>query len=151
MLQFSKFNIQYKVALFIAVICVFATSCSVPTLENSDCRKARNAAKAFYSFHFGNDFKFTKENLKKREKFLSKELKQNLEKLEESNKDYFTQTDDYPKAFRVGKCEISDSKTIKLEIVFFWSNETRKEQDEIFIEMKKVSENWLINKVAPKK
>src|SRR5688572_30569505 len=144
------FRFKVHSSKFFLLLLAFSTaSCglSIPNLEQPECTEARNEVREFYSYHFGNDMKPLAENLQKREKFLSAELKQQLEQQLESTKDYFTQADDYPKAFRVGACEVvSPEKTI-FEVLLFWKDNTRSEQREIKVEMIKQNNNWLINQV----
>ena len=91
------------------------------------------------------------ENLKLREGFLTAELNRELAKQSAGIQDYFTQTDDYPKTFRVGECQtVSPEKTV-FQVVLFWKDDTRSEQREINVEAVKQNENWLINKVENKK
>jgi hypothetical protein len=124
-------------------------ACSIPNLETAECREARNAVKEFYSFHFGNDMKFTKENLGRREKYLSSELKQNLQNQPDGATDYFTATDDYPKAFRVGDCETVElNKKVNTQVVLFWKSDTRSEQREIHVEVVKENDDWLMKNVS---
>lgn len=130
---------------------LFTFSCSIPNLEKPECTQARNQVKKLYSFHLGNDMKPSPENLKLREEYLTDELKQELEKQSETKKDYFTQTDDYPKAFRVGECAVVEpDKKVNLQVVLFWRDQTRSEQKEVDIEAVKQNENWLVNKVETK-
>lgn len=129
----------------------FQLNCSIPNLETNDCTEARNTVKELYSYHFGNDMKFTKENLKQREKFLTDNLKKQLENQPENAVDYFTATDDYPKAFRLGKCEVVEAdKKVNIQIVLFWKTDTRSEQKEVQVETVKQNNNWLVNKVESK-
>ena len=82
---------------------------------------------------------------------MSNELKQKLENQAESASDYFTATDDYPKAFRVGSCEtVEPNKKVNMQIVLFWKSDTRSEQREVHVEVINVNDNWLINKVESK-
>jgi hypothetical protein len=93
--------------------------------------------------------KFSSENLKRREKFLSGSLKQELEKQTFSTtKDYFTATDDFPKAFRVGGCKVEDGNKTVFRVLLFWKDDQRDEQKEIQVEATKENNNWLINKVG---
>ncbi|MBA3632399.1 MAG: DUF3828 domain-containing protein [Acidobacteria bacterium] len=120
-------------------------------MESKECTEARNTVKELYSYHFGNDMKFTKENLKQREKYLSEELKQELEKKTESATDYFTATDDYPKAFRIGNCNVVEmDKKVNMQVLLFWKTDTRSEQKEIYVEVIKDKDKWLINKTESK-
>ncbi len=124
--------------------------CSVPNLELPECTTARSRVKEFYSYHFGNDMKPSGENLQQREKFLSEDLIRQLQQQPDAAKDYFTQTDDYPKAFSVGACEvISPDKTV-FEVLLFWKDDTRSEQREIKVETIKENNSWLINKIENK-
>lgn len=143
----SKFKVQNL--FFISCILSFAffVGCSIPNLEKPECAAARQTVKEFYSYHFGNDMAPTAENLQKREKFLTGELKQTLIAPNGGKTDYFTATDDYPKAFRVGGCTIAAPDRTIFEVVLFWKDETRSEQREIKVETVKRNNNWLINKV----
>ncbi len=130
---------------------LFTFACSVPNLETPECTEARNTVKEFYSYHFGNDMKFTRDNLKQREKYLSNDLKQKLDNQPDGTTDYFTATDDYPKAFRLGGCEtVEPNKKVNIQVLLFWKSDTRSEQREIHVEGINQNNSWLINKVESK-
>ena len=135
--------------LFVFCFLLFAlASCSVPNLEKPECAAARQAVKEFYSFHFGDQMKPSRENSRKREKFLTDELNRALAAAEtEEATDYFTQTDDYPKAFRIGECAATDENRTVFQVVLFWKNDTRSEQREVKVEAVKQDGKWLINGV----
>ncbi len=128
---------------------IFFVGCNQPVLESEQCIASRDTVKRFYSFHFGNEMQPSAENLTKRKKFLSNDL---LEKLgqENSKKDYFTQTDDYPKAFRVGSCENSGNDRAKFEILLFWRRDEINTQRAIIVEAVNENGQWLIDKVSSK-
>jgi hypothetical protein len=92
----------------------------------------------------------SEENLRQRGKFLTGGLKQNLAAQSDGKTDYFTATDDYPKAFRVGGCEVASNDKTVFEVVFFWKDDKRSEQREIKVEAIKQADKWLINKVENK-
>jgi hypothetical protein len=145
-------NGKWKVLWFaFCIFCFsFSIACSIPNLEKPECTAARQTVKEFYSYHFGNDMKPSKENLEQSAKFLTADLKQKLAVQTEEKVDYFTATDDYPKAFRVGGCEVSsDDKTV-FEVLFFWKDDNRSEQREALVETVKQNNQWLINKVEKK-
>ncbi len=146
----SKFrNLSAKLfLLFTFYFLLFTSACSIPNLENPECAKARQTIKEFYSYHFGSDMKLSKENLQRREKFLTEDLKSNLAAQIDDAKDYFTATNDYPKAFRVGSCEVAGENKIIFQIVLFWRDDTRNEQREVKVESVKQNDKWLINKVT---
>ncbi len=121
---------------------------SVPNLEPPECTDSRIAVKEFYSYHFGNEMKFSEENLKKREKFLTPELFESLQSLQTENDVFTTNNTDFAKAFRVGKCEVSDSAKTSIEVLLFWKTDTRSEQKAIHVEVVKQNDKWLINKIT---
>jgi len=91
------------------------------------------------------------ENLKARERFLTTGLFTALSDSTETSKDYFTATDNYPKAFRIGACkEVSADKTI-LQVVLFWRDNEVNDQKEVYAETVKVGDKWLINSVSVEK
>jgi len=139
---------------WIAILCILhcalcIVGCSVPKLETPQCTEARDAVKRFYSFHFGNDMRASQENLTAREAFLTEGLVNEL-RIGEQEVDYFTKTDAYPKAFRVGTCAPATDGEATLQVLLFWrdDNEYRSEQREVHVEAVKTGDKWLINKVT---
>jgi hypothetical protein len=150
-LLFSAFNCPFSItSLCVSVplwLVLLLTGCGVPNLEPPACTESRTTVREFYSFHFGNDMKFSPENLKLREKFLTPELLKRLELSQENTDPFTTGTSDFPKAFRVGECkQISPTET-KFQVLLFWRDDTRSEQREIKVEAIKQNEKWLVNKV----
>ena len=90
------------------------------------------------------------ENLKKRENFLSPRLFEQLKNQPASQNDYFTQTENYPKAFRVGGCEVLSSDKTVFEVLIFWKSETESVQKQLKAEAVKENGKWLIDKVENK-
>lgn len=130
--------------LFSSLLLTF--SCSIPNLEKPECTASRNVVKEFYSYHFGNDMKFTSENLKSRERFLSAEFAGHLERFM-TQSDPFTLTDDLPKAFSVSGCNAIDENKADVRVLLFWRDDTRSEQREIHIETVKENDKWLIDNI----
>lgn len=124
--------------------------CSQPILEPEECIAARDKLKRIYSFHFGNDLQPSSENLQRRADFVSAELYQKLKTQSDEKTDYFTQTADYPKAFRVGKCESPGSGRVRFEVLLFWKTPDRSEQREIEVEMIKEKSVWVVDRVTKK-
>ena len=134
--------------LFSAVIVGFG--CSQPILESNECIEARDPVKRFYSFHFGNEMLASKENIEKRKKYLSKRLNAELNDRSDTKFDYFTQTADYPKAFRAGKCDSTAGDRVKFEVLLFWRTNEKNSQRAIQVEMVKENSRWLIDRVESK-
>lgn len=127
-------------------VCAVA-ACSVPNLEPPECTASRDVVKEFYSFHFGNDMKFSQENLNLREKFLTPEFTASLKDAQTEDDVFTTNSADIPKAFRTAVCEvIAPDKTV-FTVVLFWRDDTRSEQKEIKVKTTKQNGEWLIGKV----
>ncbi len=126
----------------------FLLSCgSVPNLEAPECTESRGAVKVLYSFHFGNEMRFSEENLKQREKFLTPEFYKSLQGLQTDGDVLTTGNTDFPKAFRVGKCEVAAPDKTNFEVLLFWRTDTRTEQRPIRVEVVKQGDKWLVNKI----
>ena len=119
----------------------------MPNLEPPECAASRQIVKEFYSYHFGNEMRFSPENLKPLEKFLTADYFSSLQNLK-TDGDVFTTGDlDYPKAFRIGQCEVVSAEKTNVEVLLFWRTDTRSEQRSIHAETVNRSGQWLINKV----
>jgi hypothetical protein len=143
----SKFKIQNSLLTFCILHFAFFIGCSIPNLEKPECREARQTVKEFYSYHFGNDMKFSRENLRQREKFLSVDFVKILQNAPPENDVFTTDSTDYPKAFRIGKCEVEATDKTVFEVLLFWKDDARSEQRAINVEVIKQNNKWLINKI----
>jgi hypothetical protein len=126
----------------------FINSCSVPSLENPECRASRDAVRQFYSFHFGNDMRPSPENLKLRQKFLTRELAEKLSASPATARDYFTATEKFPNAFRVGTCTAESSEKTVFQVLLLWHEEEKNIQREVKAEMVRENDQWLVNRVS---
>lgn len=135
-------------AFFLLLFLGFA--CNVPNLEKAECGESRVIIKQFYSNRFGGEMKPNPANLEKVKNSLTTNLFEELKNKNETALDYFTQTADYPKAFRVGGCEVISNDKTKFEVLLFWKDEIRTEQREITIEIVNEDGKWLIEKVESK-
>jgi hypothetical protein len=138
---------------FLLVFCIlhsafFITSCSIPNLETPQCTEARDVVKRFYSFHFGNDMRPLSEDFKAQEIFLTSELIATLFSTDKEARDYFTATENHPKAFRVGECSAESDSKATLQVLLLWRDDTSSDQKEIHVETVLIGDRWLINKVA---
>jgi len=119
----------------------------LPNLESADCIRARGELKKFYSIHFDDRFRPSNANLRSQERFLSPELLQKLKDREGLAYDYFTRTEHYPKAFRLGKCAIEADGTATVGILLFWKDAAGQRQASIKARLRKRGGNWVIRKV----
>lgn len=124
------------------------SGCSVPNLEAPECTESRQAVKEFYSFHFGGEMRRTPENLKLREKFLTPEYYRLLTQQRGEGDSFTTGGDaDFPKTFRIGKCEVETADRTNVEVVLFWKDDARSEQREIRAAVVKENGKWLIGNI----
>jgi len=143
------FNARGTRVLVLSLMVSFgAAACSIPSLESPACTESKNAVREFYSYHFGNEMKFSTDGLKRREKFLTPEFAKAVAGSKEGTDPFTSGTDDIPKAFRVGEChEISPERT-ESSVLIFWRTDDRTEQREIKVEAIDKNDTWLVNKVS---
>jgi len=146
-MQNAKCKIQNSLLTFCILFFAFLINCSIPNLEKPECREAQTTVKEFYSYHFGNDMKFSTENLRRREKFLSADFVKDLQNAPPEIDVFTTNSTDYPKAFRIGGCEIKAADKAAFEVLLFWKDDTRSEQRAINVEVVKQNDKWLISKI----
>ncbi len=97
----------------------------------------------------------TLENVRLRERFLTEQhamwLRLDAGGMPPTKKDYFTDSEEFPKTFRVGECEVVEAgRVTHFEVLLFWKDDTRSEQKEIVVTSKFENNDWLIDSVSPK-
>ena len=124
-----------------------ANACSVPTLEAPECTDSRNAARQFYSFHFGNEMKFSAEGLEERKHFLTPELYEQARQTAGDGDPFTTGTNDVPRAFRLGACTVVSPERTKFTLSLYWKDDDRSQQQNIAVEMERAGDAWLVDKI----
>jgi hypothetical protein len=145
----SAFQKKFYFCLFTFAF-LLSTACvtgSIPNLDEPECDSSRSIVKKFYSYHFGNDMIFSQDNLKEREKFFTPEFYQSLQNLQTENDVFTTNSNDLPRAFRLGDCKVLESTKTNVEILLLWRDDTNSKQKIINAEVVKKGDNWLINKI----
>ena len=137
-------------ALCIVHCAFFITTCSIPNLESSECVEARDSARQFYSFHFGNEMRPGADNFKARERYLTPRYFASLAKYPENGTDPFTLTTDYPRTFKLAECKATSPTDIDLKIQVYWRDDTRTEQQEVQANFVKQDGKWLLDGVGSK-
>jgi len=122
----------------------------MPNLESAQCSGARDAAKRFYSFHFGNDMQYSRENLDLRKSYLTPAFYESLKSWRSGIRDPFTRaTDDFPRTFKIGRCsELSDSQ-VDMQIQIYWKDDHATVQQELAAFLDKSGDTWLLSGVEP--
>jgi len=148
----SKFKIQKWAVLFCILNFSFLIhGCRFYSLEPIECTEARVAAKQFYSFHFGNDMAPTAENLRLRQRFITPEYYDTvLNPTDEPGLDYFTQSNEYPRTFKIGKCVDSSSDKATFVLQVYRRDDFSTEQREKLFGLEKRNNLGLIAGVCQK-
>ncbi len=128
--------------------CLFSCG-GVPNLDPPECIDSRQTVREFYSYHFGGEMRFSKENLKPLEKFLTPEYDKNLQNIQTGGDVFTTGNTDFPKAFRIAKCDVVSPEKTRHEIQLFWRDDARNEQKSIYVEAVKQNNQWLIDRIEP--
>lgn len=145
----AKGGVNFRLVQLLLFLGFATSACTVPSLESPACTESKNAVREFYSYHFGNEMKFSADGfLKQREKFLTPEFAKTIAASPEGTDPFTTASDDIPKAFRVGECrELSPERT-ESNVLLFWRTDDRTEQREIKVEAVDRNDTWLVNKVS---
>lgn len=143
------FHLSISASLRFLLLATLLSACgSIPNLESAECTEARDSVKRFYSFHFANDMEPTKENLSKREQFLTDRLFNSLWAADSIPGDHFTASSKYPKTFRVGECKVVSPEKTTFQVLMLWLDDTRNEQKEVAVEMVKQGDKWLVDGIS---
>ena len=131
--------------------------------KGSQREQALALVRSFYQFHLANKKDFTVRNIRQRKRWLAPELfgllLGELKRESEESKahpdeapyfegDPFTNSQEYPDSFRVGKSEVN-GELAKTTITLLWSARTSRGRDqrEIVVEATRTGGTWLISDV----
>lgn len=146
----NEYRSLKKLCVSVSLWLIALTSaCSIPNLDPPECTASRTSVREFYSFHFGNDMKFSPDGLKQRERFLSSALIENARKTTEGTDPFTTGDADLPKAFRTGECRVILPDRTEFDVLLFWKDDTRSEQRTIKVQAAKIADSWRIDKITP--
>ncbi len=132
-------------ACLLFAVCISA--CSIPTLESAQCSAAREGVRKFYSFHLGNDMQPSAENIELRKRFLTTDLYDSLRNGPFGEIDPFTNSQQPPRTFKIGKCVEMSDNTSKVQVQLYWKDDAATTQKELHVEAVKEGDAWLINKL----
>ena len=131
---------------------IWIAGCSLPNLESEECTASRDTVREFYSYHFGHELGYTDQDLDARREYLTPAFFDSLRKQPRDfppGTDPFTRTENPPKAFRIGECKVmTPGERTSFEIILFWKDNTRSEQQVINAEVQKEGPRWLIDRVS---
>lgn len=124
-----------------------SVGCSIPNLDPPECAESRTVIQEFYSFHFGNEMRVSSDGLAARKEFLTPEMFIAGSTAAEGTDPFTTGTNDIPKAFRAGQCRVISPERTDHDVLLFWKDDSRTEQRVIKVQVAKIEDGWLIDKI----
>lgn len=155
-----KYRATFRLALIALILLPVVSFGKEPINKRSD---AAATVRAFYAFHFKHNYDYLEPALKQRRRWLDENLYKlllaELKKSEESTKrnevpdlngDPFTNSQEYPNSFQIGKSKQTADRAI-VEVFFIWK-EKRKVIDKKRVEVELVNRNnaWKISNIISK-
>jgi hypothetical protein len=154
----------HKSVIFIVLsACCLATPARAQNTRRASATSPRQAAQSFFRFHFAHGMDFTESNLRRRRRWLTAELydllRDEFRKEAERAKthpdeapfiegDPFTDSQEYPKSFRVGDF-ISSGGSSVVHVVFVWPGRAPRESEEraVTVTMRRSGARWLVSNI----
>jgi hypothetical protein len=149
--------------LAVLLACCFAPPARAQSPRRAPASSPRQAVESFYRFHFSHGMDFTGRNLRQRRRWLTAELygllRDEFRKEAERAKahpdeapfiegDPFTDTQEYPKSFRVGNPVASGASSV-VNVVLVSAGRTPSEREErtASVTLRRVGARWLISNI----
>jgi len=146
---------------FLLLLGLGLVSCNIPQIEDGKCTASRETVRSFFTQHFQSDAEtgFTRESVAKKEKFLTPELykllqhefdredefvKAHPDEVPYMNGDPFTDSQEYPTGFKVGKCNVSGESRVTHNVLLFWKTDDKPVQEGTKVQVEKRGDKWLI-------
>lgn len=157
-------SLHKSAILSVLLACCFATHARAQkSTRRAPVASPRQTAQSFYRFHFAHGMDFTERNLRQRRRWLTTELydllREEFRKEAERAKshpdeapfiegDPFTDSQEYPKSFRVGGSISSGGSSI-VKVVFVWTGQVHREREEreVSVTMRWIGSRWLIGNI----
>jgi hypothetical protein len=153
MKRIAQFNLAGALILSLSIFC-FSKE---PINKNTG---AAATVRAFYAFHFKHDFDYTEQGLKRRRRWLDAELykllisesKKSQKSTEQNeapdlNGDPFTNSQEYPTGYRIGKSEQA-AKEATVEVILVWKEKNKViDEKRIRVQLARSAEGWKITNI----
>jgi hypothetical protein len=122
-------------------ICV--SGCSIPNLEGQQCTEARDAVHDFYFWYLGTDSAMRDKQRNIYERFIAPSFQSDAK----TDLDPFFLSDTTPTTLKIGKCEQIDDLHVSMQVQLYWRQDGKTDQKEVYADVKKATNGWLIDKV----
>jgi hypothetical protein len=127
----------------ILVSVIGIASCSIPNLEGRQCTETRDVVREFYSWYLGTDAAMRE----KQRDIYDRYIAPNFHSAATAGLDPFFLSDTTPTTFKIGKCEVRDDSHVNMQVQIYWRQEQKIDQKEVYADVEKVGDKWLIDKV----
>lgn len=154
-----------RLICLIGIMMILSTSVhSFSTAQTAGFQdQALSTVRSFYTFHLAHNKNFTVRNVQQRKRWLTPELyglllKELKQQAAESKAhpdeapyfegDPFTDSQEYPDSYRVGKADLSGD-VAKVTVTLLWSARTSRGRDkrDIVVELTRSTGTWVINDI----
>jgi hypothetical protein len=149
--------------LLLALLAVSPAPVAAQKSRRAPGADARQTVQSFFRFHFADGMDFTAENVEQRRRWLTPELYALLrdEFRKEADRakaqpdeapfidgDPFTNSQEYPQSFRLGK-SVQSGETAVVQVIFVWPGRTARERSErdVSVTLRRGGRRWLIANV----
>ena len=129
--------------LCFSLIAFCLLDCRVPTLESPQCSEAADQIKEFYSWYLGTDREMRNKQSEVSSRFVSPGFQTDVAE----GTDPFFRSTSPPTTFKIGKCESMNETRGKIQVQLYWRLESRTDQKEVYADIQKSGDRWLIEKV----
>jgi hypothetical protein len=132
----------------LSILCLLASpiwiaSCSIPNLEGQQCTETRDVVREFYSWYLGTDPAMREKQRDVHDRYIASDFRSAAV----SGLDPFFLSDTTPTTFKIGKCEVKDDSHVDIQVQIYWRQEQKIDQKEVYADVEKVGDKWLIDEV----
>lgn len=131
------------VTILIILPIVGFTSCSIPNLEGQQCTDARESVREFYFWYLGTEAAMRD----KQREIYDRSVAPNFRSAAGANLDPFFLSDTTPTTLKIGRCELKDDSHVEMQVQLYWKHEGKTDQKEVYADVAKAGDKWLIEKV----
>lgn len=137
-----NFGLSIAASLGLGLLLIL-NSCSIPNLEAPQCSEARDTVKEFYSWYLGTDADMRSRQRVVYDRFVSPTFRTDNAGAD----DPFFRSSTLPTTFKIGKCESTTDSKARMQVQLYWREDGKTDQKDVFTELTKTGERWLIDKV----
>jgi hypothetical protein len=100
--------------------------------------------KDFYSWYLGTDAKTRAQQETTYDRFIASDFQTSVS----DDLDPFFLSPTTPTTFKIGKCDVDSETRVSIQVQLYWRYESKTDQKEVYAEVFRTGDKWLIYKVA---